>query len=153
MTLRDADDGTGATVTEIVPGGPADHAGIEVDDRIVDVGGAAVASTDTWVLITGENGTGKELVARSIHHNSQRQDKPFVEVNCAAIPDNMLEAVLFGYEKGAFTGAARSSAGKFEQAQGGTLLLDEISEMSLPLQAKLLRALQGKSFRHVGGMQ
>ena len=110
-----------------------------------------VASSDATVMIGGESGTGKEVLARYIHSHSARCDGPFVAINCAAIPDNMLEAVLFGYEKGAFTGATRASAGKFEQAQGGTLLLDEISEMSLPLQAKLLRVLQEREVERLGG--
>jgi two-component system response regulator FlrC len=110
-----------------------------------------VAASDATVMIGGESGTGKEVLARFIHHQSARSDGPFVAINCAAIPDNMLEAVLFGYEKGAFTGALRASAGKFEQAQGGTLLLDEISEMSLALQAKLLRVLQEREVERLGG--
>jgi two-component system response regulator FlrC len=112
-----------------------------------------VASSDATVLIGGESGTGKEVLAHYLHLNSKRADGPFVAINCAAIPDNMLEAVLFGYEKGSFTGAHRSSAGKFEQAQGGTLLLDEISEMSLPLQAKLLRVLQEREVERLGGRE
>jgi two-component system response regulator FlrC len=110
-----------------------------------------VAASDATVMIGGESGTGKEVLAHYIHGRSARVDGPFVAINCAAIPDNMLEAVLFGYEKGAFTGAVRASAGKFEQAQGGTLLLDEISEMSLPLQAKLLRVLQEREVERLGG--
>jgi two-component system response regulator FlrC len=110
-----------------------------------------VAASDATVMIGGESGTGKEVLARFVHMRSARCDGPFVAINCAAIPDNMLEAVLFGYEKGAFTGALRASAGKFEQAQGGTLLLDEISEMSLPLQAKLLRVLQEREVERLGG--
>jgi two-component system response regulator FlrC len=110
-----------------------------------------VAASDATVMIGGESGTGKEVLARFVHHQSARSDGPFVAINCAAIPDNMLEAVLFGYEKGAFTGALRASAGKFEQAQGGTLLLDEISEMSLALQAKLLRVLQEREVERLGG--
>ena len=109
-----------------------------------------VAASDATVMIGGESGTGKEVLARYIHCHSARLDGPFIAINCAAIPDNMLEAVLFGYEKGAFTGAVRASAGKFEQAQGGTLLLDEISEMSLPLQAKLLRVLQEREVERLG---
>src|SRR5579862_4386457 len=101
-----------------------------------------MAENDATVLITGESGTGKEVYARFIRDNSPRADKPFVAINCAAIPENMLEASLFGHEKGAFTGALAAHAGKFEQAQGGTLLLDEISEMDLGLQAKILRVLQ-----------
>ena len=112
-----------------------------------------VAASDATVMIGGESGTGKEVLARFIHLHSARADGPFVAINCAAIPDNMLEAVLFGYEKGSFTGAVRASAGKFEQAQGGTLLLDEISEMSLPLQAKLLRVLQEREVERLGGRE
>lgn len=112
-----------------------------------------VAASEATVMIGGESGTGKEVLARFIHEHSQRADGPFVAINCAAIPENMLEAVLFGYEKGAFTGALRASAGKFEQAQGGTLLLDEISEMSLPLQAKLLRVLQEREVERIGGRE
>lgn len=110
-----------------------------------------VAATPATVMITGESGSGKEVLARYIHEHSQRADKPFVAVNCAAIPDNLLEATMFGYEKGAFTGATQAQAGKFEQAQGGTLLLDEISEMPLALQAKLLRVLQEREVERVGG--
>jgi two-component system response regulator FlrC len=110
-----------------------------------------VADSDATVMIGGESGTGKEVFARYIHNNSPRADGPFVAINCAAIPENMLEAVLFGYEKGAYTGAHRSAEGKFEQAQGGTLLLDEISEMSMALQAKLLRVLQEREVERLGG--
>jgi two-component system response regulator FlrC len=110
-----------------------------------------IAETDATLLITGESGTGKEVYARFIRDNSARSDKPFVAINCAAIPENMLEATLFGYEKGAFTGAQGAHAGKFEQAQGGTLLLDEISEMSLGLQAKILRVLQEREVERLGG--
>ncbi len=110
-----------------------------------------VAATPATVMISGESGTGKEVLARFIHRHSPRAEKPFVAVNCAAIPDNLLEATMFGYEKGAFTGAVQSQAGKFEQAQGGTLLLDEISEMPLALQAKLLRVLQEREVERVGG--
>src|SRR5580693_2161377 len=109
-----------------------------------------IAENDATVLITGESGTGKEVYARFIRDNSQRADKPFVAINCAAIPENMLEASLFGHEKGAFTGALASHAGKFEQAQGGTLLLDEISEMDLGLQAKILRVLQEREVERLG---
>ncbi len=110
-----------------------------------------VAQTEATVMLNGESGTGKEVFARYIHQHSLRRQGPFIAINCAAIPENMLEAVLFGYEKGAFTGAYQSAPGKFEQAQAGTLLLDEISEMSLPLQAKLLRVLQEKELERLGG--
>lgn len=110
-----------------------------------------VAQSDSTVLISGESGTGKEVLARYIHQQSSRAGKPFIAINCAAIPDNMLEATLFGHEKGAFTGAIASQPGKFEQADGGTLLLDEISEMPLTLQAKLLRVLQEREVERVGG--
>lgn len=110
-----------------------------------------VARSDATVMLNGESGTGKEVFARYIHQSSARCEAPFVAINCAAIPENMLEAVLFGYEKGAFTGAYQAAMGKFEQAQGGTLLLDEISEMSLPLQAKLLRVLQERELERLGG--
>ncbi|WP_031435467.1 sigma-54-dependent transcriptional regulator [Methylomarinum vadi] len=114
---------------------------------------AKVAQTDVTVLLEGESGTGKEVLARYIHQQSRCNDGPFVAINCAAIPENMLEAMLFGYEKGAFTGAVQASAGKFEQAQGGTLLLDEISEMDLALQAKLLRVLQEKEIERLGSQK
>jgi two-component system response regulator FlrC len=112
---------------------------------------ARVAGTDTTVLLTGESGVGKEVVARYIHNHSARRGGPFVAINCAAIPDSLLEATLFGYEKGAFTGAQQAQAGKFEQAQDGTLLLDEVTEMPLALQAKLLRVLQEREVERVGG--
>lgn len=112
---------------------------------------ARVAETDATVLLTGESGTGKEVFARYIHQHSRRKGGPFVAINCAAIPENLLEATLFGYEKGSFTGAQASQAGKFEQAQGGTILLDEISEMPMGLQAKLLRVLQEREVERVGG--
>ncbi len=110
-----------------------------------------VAQTDTTVLLTGESGVGKEVVARYIHKHSARRSGPFIAINCAAIPDSLLEATLFGYEKGAFTGAQQAQAGKFEQAQNGTLLLDEVTEMTLGLQAKLLRVLQEREVERVGG--
>lgn len=109
-----------------------------------------VARSEATVMIGGESGTGKEVFARFIHRHSERSDGPFIAINCAAIPENMLEAVLFGYEKGAYTGATASAPGKFEQAQGGTLLLDEVSEMSLALQAKLLRVLQEREVERLG---
>ncbi len=112
---------------------------------------ARLAASDLTVMISGESGTGKEVFARYLHDHSDRADAPYVAINCAAIPENMLEAMLFGYEKGAFTGATASHAGKFEQAQGGTLLLDEISEMGQPLQAKLLRVLQEREVERLGG--
>ncbi|MGI9287402.1 MAG: sigma-54-dependent transcriptional regulator [Pseudomonadales bacterium] len=110
-----------------------------------------VAATDATVFVSGESGTGKEVLARYVHNNSARAGGPFVALNCAAIPETMLESILFGHEKGAFTGAHQSAAGKFEQANGGTLLLDEISEMELGLQAKLLRVLQEREVERIGG--
>ncbi|UJJ30995.1 sigma-54-dependent transcriptional regulator [Halopseudomonas maritima] len=112
---------------------------------------ARVAGSDSTVLVSGESGTGKEVLARYIHQRSPRAGQPFIAINCAAIPENMLEATLFGHEKGAFTGAVAAQPGKFEQANGGTLLLDEISEMPLALQAKLLRVLQEREVERVGG--
>lgn len=110
-----------------------------------------VAKSPATVMLTGESGCGKEVIARFIHQHSLRSSKPFIAINCAAIPENLLEATLFGYEKGAFTGATQAQPGKFEQAEGGTLLLDEISEMPLELQAKLLRVLQEREVERVGG--
>ncbi len=110
-----------------------------------------VAETDSTVLICGESGTGKEVLARYIHQHSGRAKQPFVAINCAAIPENMLEGMLFGHEKGAFTGAYSSAPGKFEQANGGTLLLDEISEMDINLQAKILRVIQEREVERLGG--
>jgi two-component system, response regulator FlrC len=110
-----------------------------------------VAKTDANVMILGPSGSGKEVMSRYIHNSSPRKSGPFIAINCAAIPDNMLEATLFGYEKGAFTGAVQACPGKFEQAQGGTILLDEISEMDLNLQAKLLRVLQEREVERLGG--
>jgi two-component system response regulator AtoC len=110
-----------------------------------------VANTDVTIFIRGESGVGKEVVARSIHQNSVRRDKPFVKVNCAALPQELLESELFGYEKGAFTGAYRRKPGKFELAHEGTIFLDEIGEISLPLQAKLLQVLQDREFSRLGG--
>lgn len=112
-----------------------------------------VSATDATVLITGESGTGKELVARAIHEYSTRKEKPFVAINCGALPENLVESELFGYEKGAFTGAGGHKKGRFETANGGTLFLDEIGEMPLAAQVKLLRALQERRFERVGGTQ
>lgn len=129
------------------------HELVAVDEKMLALKNLAVrvAQSEATVLLCGESGVGKEVFARHIHLNSKRAAGPFVAINCAAIPENMLEAVLFGYEKGAFTGAVQSHAGKFEQAQGGTLLLDEISEMDAALQAKLLRVLQEKEVERLGG--
>jgi len=131
------------------------------DDRplIVEDGGMKqvialaeqVSGSDASILITGESGVGKEVLARHVHKKSKRRDKPFIAVNCAAIPENLLESELFGHEKGAFTGAIARRIGKFEEADGGTLLLDEISEMDLRLQSKLLRAIQERVIDRVGG--
>lgn len=110
-----------------------------------------IAPSDASVLITGESGVGKEVMARHVHRRSKRADKPFISLNCAAIPENLLESELFGHEKGAFTGAVARRIGKFEEADGGTLLLDEISEMDIRLQAKLLRAIQEREIDRVGG--
>ena len=110
-----------------------------------------VVNYDVSILITGESGTGKELIAHAVHHNSSRRDMPFIKLNCAALPETLLESELFGYEKGAFTGAATSKPGRFELAKGGTILLDEICDTSPAMQAKLLRVLQEKEFERVGG--
>ncbi|WP_432737826.1 sigma-54 interaction domain-containing protein [Maridesulfovibrio sp. FT414] len=112
---------------------------------------AKVAPTDSTVLVTGESGTGKELLVRALHRNSKRREKPFVPVNCGAIPKELLESELFGHEKGAFTHAVRSRPGRFELADGGTIFLDEIGEMDLSLQVKILRVLQEKEIERVGG--
>lgn len=112
-----------------------------------------VADTNASVLVIGESGTGKEGIAASIHNKSGRKDKPFITVNCGAIPETLIESELFGYEKGAFTGAASRKIGRFDRAQGGTLFLDEIGELSLPLQVKILRVLQEKEFERVGGSE
>ncbi|MDX1695208.1 MAG: sigma-54 dependent transcriptional regulator [Ketobacteraceae bacterium] len=142
-------------VSKFLPSLSADNGeapvAVDAETRRVFQLAERVAMTDSTVLIMGESGTGKEVLARYIHRHSDRADKPFVAINCAAIPENMLEATLFGHEKGAFTGAHQSSAGKFELANGGTLLLDEISEMDVNLQAKLLRVLQEKEVERIGG--
>jgi two-component system nitrogen regulation response regulator NtrX len=118
--------------------------------KIREIIGQAAAS-DATVMITGENGTGKELVAREIHENSKRRNAPFVAVNCAAIPENLIESELFGHEKGAFTGAVGRRKGKFELAHGGSLFLDEVADLSLPAQAKILRAIQERRIERLGG--
>jgi two-component system response regulator FlrC len=129
---------------------PNELVAVDPDSRRMVSLARKIAQNDATVLITGESGTGKEVYARFIRDHSARATAPFVAINCAAIPENMLEATLFGYEKGAFTGAVGAHAGKFEQAQGGTLLLDEISEMDLGLQAKILRVLQEREVERLG---
>ncbi|MEW9900021.1 sigma-54 dependent transcriptional regulator [Chitinivorax sp. PXF-14] len=126
---------------------------IAADPRTIELLALArrVAASEATVLLSGESGVGKEVYARYLHRHSTRSAGPFVAINCAAIPEQLLESTLFGHEKGAFTGAAQAHAGKFEQAEGGTLLLDEVSEMPLPLQAKLLRVLQERQLERVGG--
>ena len=126
---------------------------IVADQRSLDllVLAKKVASTDASVMILGPSGSGKEVLAQYVHNHSKRSTQPFIAINCAAIPENMLEATLFGYEKGAFTGAIQACPGKFEQAQGGTILLDEITEMDLSLQAKILRVLQEREVERIGG--
>lgn len=142
----------GYVVADPVAANAADDQRVVQDDSMKKLYAltAKVAKTDVTVLLQGESGTGKEVIAQYIHQNSAYYQGPFVAVNCAAIPENMLEAMLFGYEKGAYTGAAQAMPGKFEQAQGGTLLLDEIAEMDLALQAKLLRVLQEKEVERLG---
>ena len=136
------------------------QAGEDTDNEILGISTATEqlrkvirrgAPTDATVLIQGENGTGKELVARALHRNSQRKDGPFITLNCAALPENLVESELFGHEKGSFTGAINKREGRFELAHGGTIFLDEISEMALPLQSKLLRVLQEREIERVGG--
>ena len=114
---------------------------------------AQVAPTNTTVLLRGESGTGKELIAHAIHYNSARAKKPFIKVSCAALPQDLIESELFGYEKGAFTGAHAPKKGRFELAEGGTLFLDEIGELNLATQVKLLRVLQEREFERLGGTQ
>ncbi len=142
-------------IRRYVPDADADSQVIAEDPATRKLASLAkrVALTDATVMISGESGSGKEVFAQMIHRNSRRQKGPFIAINCAAIPENMLEASLFGYEKGAFTGAYQARAGKFEQAQGGTLLLDEISEMDMGLQAKLLRVLQEREVERLGGRE
>ena len=143
-----------STVTRMVKRSGLDSSDMVAEDaktkQILEIV-RRVAPSDASIMITGESGTGKEVLAKTIHKYSSRSDKPFVALNCAAIPENMLEAILFGYEKGAFTGATTAREGKFEQANGGTLLLDEISEMAIELQAKLLRVLQEQEVERLGG--
>ncbi|WP_337842376.1 sigma-54 dependent transcriptional regulator [Rheinheimera sp.] len=133
--------------------GLKDMVAVSVGSRQVLQLANRAAQTDATVLLNGESGTGKERLAQYIHQVSARRDQPYIAVNCAAIPENMLEAMLFGYNKGAFTGATQNQIGKFEAANGGTLLLDEISELPLPLQAKLLRVLQERELERLGSNQ
>jgi transcriptional regulator with GAF, ATPase, and Fis domain len=144
IALRDEIDKT-SMFEEIVGSSPALHA---VLSRV-----AKVAPTDSTVLITGETGTGKELIARAIHKRSQRSSRPFVSVNCAAIPTTLIASELFGHEKGAFTGATQRRLGRFELAEGGTIFLDEIGELPVETQVALLRVLQEREFERVGGNQ
>ena len=133
----------------LTPQGGIVGAGAAIKTMTRQIG--VVASTDATVLILGETGTGKELVARAIHQMSTRKDRPFVTLNCAAIPHGLLESELFGYERGAFTGALSQKIGRFEMANQGTLFLDEVGDIPVDLQPKLLRALQEKSFERLGG--
>ncbi len=142
---RSLDDGTGRTA-ELFRNMVGSSKGICRVRNMIEM----VASSDANVLITGESGTGKEVIARNIHYQSARRNKPFVPVNCGAIPADLLESELFGHEKGAFTGAITARQGRFEMADGGTLFLDEIGDMSLPMQVKLLRVLQERTFERVG---
>ncbi|HEX7841533.1 MAG TPA: sigma-54 dependent transcriptional regulator [Kofleriaceae bacterium] len=140
-------------LAEVSPSPEADGAMLGASPRMLDIYKAIgrVAAQDVTVLITGESGTGKELVARAIYQHSSRSSAPFLALNCAAIPENLLESELFGHERGAFTGADRRRIGKFEQCNGGTVLLDEIGDMPLALQAKILRLLQDQTFERLGG--
>ncbi len=143
-TREDPREGAGARFG-IIGESEAIHAVYSILDRVAD--------TPTTVLITGESGTGKELVARALHEHSSRKDKPFIKLNCAAIPKDLMESELFGYERGAFTGAVTSKPGRFELASGGTLFLDEIAEIPVEMQVKLLRVLQESEFERVGGIK
>jgi two-component system, NtrC family, response regulator HydG len=134
-----------ASSSGIVGNSPVIRRLLELVDR--------VAPRDTTVLITGESGTGKELVARALHQKSPRKDRPFIAVNCAALTETLFESELFGHEKGAFTGAVSLKRGRFELAEGGTIFLDEVGELALGLQAKLLRVLQQREFERLGGTQ
>ncbi len=138
------------SITNVARSAPEPVACAAHSQRLLELA-RRVAASDCTVLICGESGTGKEVLSRYVHRRSRRAKGPFVAVNCAAIPENMLEAMLFGYERGSFTGAHSAHPGKFEQAQGGTLLLDEVTEMPLGLQAKLLRVLQEKEVERLGG--
>lgn len=144
--IRHAGDGSGKRAEARAVG---NSSAMQALNDLVD----RVAPCDSSVLVLGESGTGKELVARTLHERSPRAGKPFVAINCGAIPPDLLESELFGHEKGAFTGAVATRKGRFEQAEGGTLFLDEIGDMSLPMQVKLLRVLQERSFERVGGTQ
>lgn len=139
-----------ATVEAIVHNDKACIYESEAMQEVIKIA-SKIAKSDANILITGDSGTGKEVLSHYVHNNSKRVNQPFVRVNCAAIPDNLIESELFGHEKGAFTGAIARRIGKFEEASGGTLMLDEISEMDIKLQAKLLRAIQEKEIDRVGG--
>ena len=146
---------SGADATAAPSGGGVRFGIIGASPGIIDLYAVLerVADTPTTVMITGESGTGKELVARALHEHSGRKDKPFIKVNCAAIPKELIESELFGYERGAFTGAVASKPGRFELANGGTLFLDEVGEIPVEMQVKLLRALQESEFERVGGIK
>ena len=144
--LRDVD---GFRSSDVFPGLVGESDAIQEVRRMM----GQVANTEVSVLITGESGTGKEVVARNLHINSNRAEKPFIPINCGAIPNELLESELFGHEKGAFTGAISTRIGRFELADGGTLFLDEIGDMPLNMQVKILRVLQERSFERVGGVE